>query len=275
MNVEEVLNKSVKSGMSGAGAMTIQVGSLMWMRTIMNHQYRYGGTISNTISSLYNQGGIKRFYKGVGPALLQGPLSRFGDTFSNTFALSLCKNNSTLNSMPIFIQTGFASVTAGLFRILLMPIDTTKTIMQVEGKNGLNILMSKLKSGGIPVLFHGSLATASATMVGHYPWFATYNYLDNYLSKYDDKIKNLTRNALIGFTASIVSDSLSNSLRVVKTIKQSYSTSVSYITVTTDIIQKNGVRDLLGRGLPIRLATNGIQGILFSVLWRYFNGNDK
>ena len=275
MNVEEVLNKSVKSGMSGAGAMTIQVGSLMWMRTIMNHQYRYGGTIGNTISSLYNQGGITRFYKGVGPALLQGPLSRFGDTFSNTFALSLCKNNSTLNSMPIFIQTGFASVTAGLFRILLMPIDTTKTIMQVEGKNGLNILMSKLKSGGIPVLFHGSLATASATMVGHYPWFATYNYLDNYLSKYDDKVKNLTRSALIGFTASIVSDSLSNSLRVVKTIKQSYSTPVSYITVTKDIIQKNGVLDLLGRGLPIRLATNGIQGILFSVLWRYFNGNDK
>jgi len=275
MNVEEVLNKSVKSGMSGAGAMTIQVGSLMWMRTIMNHQYRYGGTIANTISSLYKQGGITRFYKGVGPALLQGPLSRFGDTFSNTFALSLCKNNSTLNSMPIFIQTGFASVTAGLFRILLMPIDTTKTLMQVEGKNGLNILMSKLKVGGIPVLFHGSLATASATMVGHYPWFATYNYLDNYLSKYDDKVKNLTRNAVIGFTASIVSDSLSNSLRVVKTIKQSYSTPVSYITVTKDIIQKNGVRDLLGRGLPIRLATNGIQGILFSVLWRYFNGNDK
>jgi hypothetical protein len=275
MNVKEVLNKSVKSGMSGAGAMTIQVGSLMWMRTIMNHQYRYGGTIGNTISSLYKQGGITRFYKGIGPALLQGPLSRFGDTFSNTFALSLCKNNSTLNSMPIFIQTGFASVTAGLFRILLMPIDTTKTIMQVEGKNGLNILMSKLKAGGIPVLFHGSLATASATMVGHYPWFATYNYLDNYLSKYDDKVKNLTRSAVIGFTASIVSDSLSNSLRVVKTIKQSYSTPVSYITVTKDIIQKNGVRDLLGRGLPIRLATNGIQGILFSVLWRYFNGNDK
>jgi hypothetical protein len=135
--------------------------------------------------------------------------------------------------------------------------------------------MSKLKAGGIPILFHGSLATASATMVGHYPWFATYNYLDNYLSKYDDKIKNLTRNAVIGFTASIVSDSLSNSLRVVKTIKQSYSTPVSYITVTKDIIQKNGVRDLLGRGLPIRLATNGIQGILFSVLWKHFNGNDK
>ena len=275
MNLNIVINKSVKSGMSGAGAMTIQVGSLMWMRTIMNHQYRYGGTIGNTISSLYKQGGITRFYKGIGPALLQGPLSRFGDTFSNTFALSLCKNNSTLNSMPIFIQTGFASVTAGLFRILLMPIDTTKTIMQVEGKNGLNILMSKLKAGGIPVLFHGSLATASATMVGHYPWFATYNYLDNYLSKYDDKVKNLTRSAVIGFTASIVSDSLSNSLRVVKTIKQSYSTPVSYITVTKDIIHKNGVADLLGRGLPIRLATNGIQGILFSVLWRYFNGNDK
>jgi hypothetical protein len=34
--------------------------------------------------TLYADGGIPRFYKGVIPALLQGPLSRFGDTAANT-----------------------------------------------------------------------------------------------------------------------------------------------------------------------------------------------
>lgn len=68
------------------------------------------------------------------------------------------------------VKTGAASITAGLFRIFLMPIDTTKTIMQVEGKNGLPILKEKLLKRGPSVMYAGSLGAAGATMVGHYPW---------------------------------------------------------------------------------------------------------
>ena len=269
--LSDIYTKSFKSGLNGASAMTIQVGSLMWMRTIMNYQYRYGGTIKNTAALLYKDGGIGRFYRGVGAALFQGPLSRFGDTFSNTLALSLCKENDILKNMPIPVQTAFASTTAGLFRILLMPIDTVKTVLQVEGKNGLGVLKNKLKIGGPPVMFHGAIATASATMVGHYPWFMTFNTLDAYLPKYSDKLQTFGRNAFIGFSASIVSDTLSNSLRVIKTTKQSYLTPVSYTTVTREIIAKDGIAGLLGRGLKIRLMTNGIQGLLFSVIWKYLD----
>jgi len=61
----------------------LQVVTLMWIRTIMNYQYRYGtGTIS-AIRTLYAQGGIRRFYKGVQFAVIQGPLSRFGSTAAN------------------------------------------------------------------------------------------------------------------------------------------------------------------------------------------------
>ena len=63
--------------------MTVQVCSLMWLRTTMNYQYRYGTTTTEAISKLYNQGGVFRFYRGLGPALLQGPLSRFGDKIIN------------------------------------------------------------------------------------------------------------------------------------------------------------------------------------------------
>lgn len=49
-------------------------------------------------------------------------------------------------------------------------VDTTKTIMQVEGKEGFPALVKKVKTRGPTVLYHGALAASSATLVGHYPW---------------------------------------------------------------------------------------------------------
>jgi hypothetical protein len=48
-------NKALGSGFSGASAMAIQVTSLMWMRTIMNYQYRNGGTLRAAVKTLYNE----------------------------------------------------------------------------------------------------------------------------------------------------------------------------------------------------------------------------
>jgi hypothetical protein len=173
------------------------------------------------------------------------------------------------------LQTAFASLTAGAFRILIMPIDTTKTILQVEGKNGLKILKNKVKLGGPSVLYHGAGATFSATAVGHYPWFFTFNYLDSTLPKYESGLQTLARNAFIGFTSSIISDTTSNSLRVVKTTKQSYTVPVTYVKVVNEILEKDGLKGLFGRGLVIRLMTNGIQGLMFSVIWKYLNTRQK
>jgi len=272
--MQSILDNSIKSGTAGAGAMSVQVCTLMWLRTIMNHQYSYGGNIQETVKKLYGEGGIRRFYKGFIPALFQGPLSRFGDTFSNTLALSICEKNTTMNKLPVFIQTGFASVTAGLFRICLMPIDTLKTTLQVNGN--INNLSNSLKTAGPRVLFNGSIATSSATMIGHYPWFITHNYLNTYLPKYekDQQLKNMGRNAFIGFTSSIVSDTSSNSFRIVKTKKQSHKDpKITYRKIVDEILQKDGMTGLFGRGLKIRLFTNGVQGIMFSVVWKYLSSN--
>jgi hypothetical protein len=268
--MNDTFEKAIKSGMSGAGAMTIQVGSLMWLRTIMNYQYRHGGTISGTVKTLYGDGGLARFYKGVGPALFQGPLSRFGDTFSNTFALSICDTH--MKGLPVFVQTGFASITAGLFRIALMPIDTVKTSMQVEGS--FTNLKNRLATNGPRVLYNGSIATSSATMIGHYPWFMTYNTLNAHIPRYEKEevLSNMLRNAFIGFNSSVMSDTISNSFRIVKTTKQSHTNpTITYRKIVDEIIAKDGVAGLLGRGLKIRLFTNGIQGIMFSVIWKYLD----
>ena len=98
--------------------------------------------------------GILRFYRGYAPALLQGPISRFGDTATNVGILALLEPHQDL---PIAVKTGAASLTAGLWRIMIMPIDTVKTTLQVEGQGALGQLRTKVGQRGFTAMFHGSL----------------------------------------------------------------------------------------------------------------------
>ena len=123
---------------------------------------------------------------------------------------------------------------------------------QVEGQEALTKLRNKLKSRGASVLYHGSLAAAAATAVGHFPWFYTYNSLQAYLPKTEDPLKKLGRNALIGFLSSVVSDSVSNSLRVIKTTRQTFPETISYVDTVRHVVAKDGLLGLLGRGLKTR-----------------------
>jgi len=268
----EILKKAkddaLKGGIPGMAAMFAQVTTLMWMRTTLNYQYRYGMSMSTALKTLYNEGGIRRFYRGYSAAIIQGPLSRFGDTAANSGMMTIMDNYSVTSTLPIVVKTAFASVGAGLFRIVLMPIDTTKTMMQVEGNRGLSLLHQKIKESGPRVLFHGSLAASLATFVGHYPWFATYNILNIKLPTYDNKKLQLLRNAFIGFMASMVSDTCSNSIRVIKTTRQTVGKEMDYTKIIQMIVDKDGWGGLFGRGLKTKIMTNGIQGMLFSVYWK-------
>lgn len=271
--------KALGGGIPGMAAMAVQVLSLMWLRTTINYQYRYGTNTMTALKTLYKEGGVVRFYRGLGPALVQGPLSRFGDTAANTGMLALMDSYDSTRTLPVGVKTLSASLAAGCFRIVLMPVDALKTIMQVEGKGGAAALREKIRVGGVPVLYHGALAASAATFVGHYPWFATYNYLNEYLPKYDDLPKKLLRSAVIGFCASFVSDTCSNSIRVIKTTKQTATTPMTYPQVVRMVVDKEGWLGLFGRGLKTKILANGMQGILFSVLWRlgqdYWNKNEK
>ena len=251
--------------------MVLQVSTLMWMRTMMNFQYKNGGTTSQAFKTLYAQGGFKRFYRGYFAALMQGPLSRFGDTAANTGILVLMNRLEATKDLDIGSKTAVASVSAGLFRVTLMPIDAVKTNMQVGGS--LKPLLHKMKVSGPTVLWHGALGSAGATMIGHFPWFGTFNYLQTRVpmpEKEDPNftIKKLGRNAAIGFCASVVSDCVSNSVRVIKTVRQTNEIKISYAQAVKEVVSKDGVLGLFGRGLKTRIITNGTQGLMFSVLWK-------
>lgn len=49
-------NTAFKGGLAGASAQVINVFSLMWLRTTMNYQYRYGGNMSTALNALWRDG---------------------------------------------------------------------------------------------------------------------------------------------------------------------------------------------------------------------------
>ncbi|KAJ4122948.1 hypothetical protein NW768_009939 [Fusarium equiseti] len=271
-DLKKALKRALGGGLSGAAAMLLQVLLLMPLRTIMNYQYRHGTSFTTATKTLYAEGGIRRYYQGIAPALFQGPISRFGDTAANAGILALLQSNPYLKGLPSPIKTIFASLCAAAFRMILTPIDTLKTTLQAQGARGTVLLRRRIKSNGIGSLWWGAFATAAATFVGHYPWFATYNFLTEAIAEPPKHplVWWLLRLAFIGFCASIVSDSISNSLRVVKTYRQVNDTKISYSEAARAVVAEEGVLGLLGRGLKTRILANGLQGILFSILWKLF-----
>lgn len=45
--------------------------------------------------------------------------------------------------------------------------------MQTQGQSGVPLLKERIKKYGIGTLWYGALATAAASFVGSFPWFAT------------------------------------------------------------------------------------------------------
>lgn len=264
--------KALGGGIAGALAMVVQVLALMWMRTTINFQYRYGMTTIEALKHLYSQGGIGRFYRGLPWALIQAPAGKFFDTAANTGLMTLWDSLEETKNLPTAAKTMTASVTASLCRVFMMPVDACKTILQVEGADGLTKLRAKIKQGGPMVLWHGTIGAMTASFVGNYPWFTTYNLMNASIpevKKEDSMVKYLGRSALIGFTATAVSDTISNSVRVVKTTTQTSTVPIGYMEAAKNVIAKDGVTGLLFRGLGTKLISNGFQGLFFTVLWKY------
>lgn len=253
----------------------VQVFGLMWLRTTVNYQYRYGGTLNAALQELYKQGGIKRFYRGVSYALILGPTSKFGAAAANegsrVFVESLKIGNGATQLYATLLGTIFASA----WHIFLMPLETCKTVLQVDGSVGFANLKQRVLRGHISALYQGSAASILVTACSHYPWFYVYNLLDSVLSKSDKVSEVVIRSAFIGFMASAASDTTSNFVRILKTVKQSMGSTVqgdaratTYIQIINSIYNHGGIQELVGRGLGTRILTNGLQSVIFTVLWK-------
>ena len=246
--------------------MVLQVILLMWLRTTINYQMTTGLSFGATLRSLWEQGGVLRFYQGLWLALIQAPLSRFGDTAANTGVLAALEHWSG----PVFVKTGMASAAAALWRIVIMPVDTLKSLLQVHGgAKGIKILYARLHSEGITTLYTGAVAATLASFMGHYPWFFTNNQLESRVPSFGTSTcsKNFRR-AAIGFCCSFVSDCITNSIRVVKICIQTSAEPIGYADAIFQIIAKDGLGGLFWRGLAAKVLCNGLGSVLFSIVWK-------
>ena len=82
----------VKDGLIGLKISYLEICSLMWLRTIVNCQYKYGCDIKETLRMLNNEGGIKRYYRGFTLTIIYLPLLRFGDMSCNSYFQNNYKN---------------------------------------------------------------------------------------------------------------------------------------------------------------------------------------
>ena len=170
--LSKAASRALPSGAAGGAAMGLNIMCLMWMRTTVNYQYRYGTGTITAIKTLYEDGGrgfkgITRFYRGLVPALFQGPLSRFGDTAANTGTLVILNEYESTKGLAPWMKTAFCSLSAAGWRLFLMPIDTLKTTLQTDGANGINLLKEKLATGGFRTFYNGGLGAVMANIVGY------------------------------------------------------------------------------------------------------------
>jgi len=272
-----------RGGISGMLAMVLQVVLLMWLRTVVNYQYRHGVSVVTAFHILYAEGGIRRFYRGATVALLTGPIARFGDTAANEGIQELFAGGA----VPVGLVTLLASLTAAVWRVCITPLDTIKTTLQVSGTHGWTTLLRKIHTTGIRVLWDGAVGNWLGTLVGHYPWFIVNNWLEKRIpqptkpkptstsnahseqqqQQQQYQRRTLVRRACIGFCCSVVSDCISNGIRVLKTYKQTADVPVGYVEAFHELWTESGILFLV-RGLGMKLVSNGLSGILFSVVWK-------
>jgi len=266
------LQKAVRSGSAGFLAGTVQVLAFMWLRTAMNYQYKFGGTLGEVLRKLYAEGGVARLYRGLFPwAIFQAPLSRFGDVAANDMVMATV--GALLPQVPVSAATLAGSMAGACWRIVITPVDTCKTVLQTDGHEGWKILKGKVAARGLPVLWAGWEGNYVANVVGNYPWFFAMNWLQKNVPVPKGALMKLVRSAFMGAIASSISDVVSNSIRVVKTKKQTHAdASISYLSATKEIIEKDGLYGVLFRGLETRIYTNVLQGAFFTVLWKYLAG---
>eukprot|EP00045_Choanoeca_perplexa_P010184 m.101822 g.101822 ORF g.101822 m.101822 type:complete len:284 (+) comp15187_c0_seq2:1645-2496(+) len=273
-SLSEGMAEAAKEGVAGAKAMMVDVALLMGLRTVMNHQYRHGHSILETIDMLHRQGGFPRFYSGFTAAMLEAPLSRGVGAAANYATLHML-NEGGGQDLPVVVKTAVSSVFVASFRLVYYPLDTLKTTLQVEGKQAIPQLRIKIQHSGYSVLYHGAGFNILATAARHTLWFSAYNYMDQAFPAPTSGWSAVAHNATVGAVCAITTDVLANPLSLIKAYRQTSSSSISYRNIVQSVIASHGWSGLFTRGLATRIWVDVLNSAVFTVVWRWLMADDN
>ena len=174
--VTEILRTALKSalrgGLPGAAAAACRC-SCSCGCTLTNYQYRYGGTFRGAFTTLWAEGGGGGCARHAF-ALVQNPLSKFGAVAANEAVLTLGRaltpdGASAASAFAFWNLLG--ALAASAWRVLIMPVDLCKTLLQVDGTKGFAALRERvLRERAWFSLYEGAAAQAAVTICAHFPW---------------------------------------------------------------------------------------------------------
>lgn len=249
-------NKIMINSISGSIAGISQLSSLYWLRTIIKYQYVYNTNLPHTTRILYYQPDRLRFFRGVIPNASKVGLGKIGEGGIITYF----KPHNNIES--ILENSLYATMLISGWKLAIMPLDTIGNSYQVNGRDAQKIIKNKINRFGYSTLWTGSGAYLGITLLGSGIWISSYNYSNLKMPTYWNSD---IRNGLIGFSATLISDTIVNPLRIIKTYKQSHQNNVSYSDAIKNIFVEK--KDLL-RGFKTRIVFNGFNSALYVILWK-------
>ena len=117
------------------------------------------------------------------------------------------------------------------------------------------------------VFFKGTLGTMLAQFMGHYPWYSVQNFLEVWIPvQTEGVVYTILRAAVIGCLATVVSDCVTNGIRVVNTYRQTSNEPLTYSETVKRLVKEDGVVGLFTRGLGTKMIANCLNAIIFKVL---------
>lgn len=256
-------SKSLIIGMVTGG---VNVGSLMWLRTVSNYQYRNATTMTDTIKILYNEGGIRRFYRGIGPALTMTCMCRISD-LTTYYYLDQCDITRPE-------RCAYFGISAGATRAILSPIETYGLFMQTQGLNGRRLLLDKINKSGYRVLYQGVLPIMTISFSGSFTWYMTFDSLNKYIKQHEwsNGIRKDLTNGIVGMISSMAFYISTNPLRSIKVYRQAAPTNMSYYESIPMMIREKGIVNAMFRGLKPILLQRSLQSGLYVIIWKRLEG---
>ena len=156
------------------------------------------------------------------------------------------------------VATLLAAIMGTLFKALLQPLHTIKTLKQVNHGQGIPELIRRVRIHGVMSMWNGALHGISQRLVGSFSWFIVYNHLNkNSQNGSTNSMEGLGGSAIIGLLASSFSSVMANSFRVLNVVQSTTDTKDSATSLT--------YQELLTRGLSSRLLSGIFSSIIFTV----------